>query len=70
MKISEARKKLEEFEKEVGDVELICMTAVDGEFFTEFGRALDIVTIPDENGKEEGPYVGLLNFDDDSVESE
>jgi len=49
MKISEAIKRLTEFQKEVGDVDLVMVTDVDGAFIVE-DRLLEIVEIPTETG--------------------
>lgn len=72
MKISEIRKKLEEFEKEVGDVEFVVMTEVDGRFCVESDRDIDIVTLPTEEDENlpEGPIVAVMNFGFDQVEGE
>lgn len=50
MKISEAIKILQEFEKKVGgDVPIVSVTDVDERFCIEFERTFDLIELPDEN---------------------
>lgn len=61
MKISEAIKQLEFALKEVGDVEIIHVEEVDGQFYMEWDRSFEIIGIPDEDDTEEEMVVGFVN---------
>lgn len=71
MKISEVKAVLERALKEVGDVEFIVNTEVDGQFCLEFGRDVDIIQVPvnDDNTQLE-TVVAVLNFNMDDMEQE
>ncbi len=49
MKISEAIVKLTQYQKEVGDVEFVVLTDLDGGFVVEHGRNCEIVELPNED---------------------
>lgn len=67
MKLSETIQLLQEFKDEVGDVEFVVMTEVDGQFYVEPNRTVDIVEFPAESGLPAGPIVAVLNFDPEAV---
>ena len=51
MKASEAAAKLMHLIDELGqDVDLVCLTDVDGRFAIDYNRDFDIIELPDENG--------------------
>jgi len=60
MKLREAIQKLQEFEKEVGDAEIVSLTEVDGRFCIEHGRVFDIIQLPDENDQLEAPVIAFM----------
>lgn len=66
MKLREAIQKLQEFEKEVGDAEIVSLTEVDGRFCIEYGRVFDIIQLPDENDQLEAPVIAFMEPVEDS----
>jgi hypothetical protein len=60
MKISQAIKYLQKVKKDEGDLEIVCMTEVDGAFCIEHGRVFDVIQLPGEDDELEGPIVAFM----------
>lgn len=63
MKISEAIEQLKAFKDQVGDVELVVVTDVDGQYIVE-NRDLDVVEILNEDETEMQTVVAFLESED------
>ena len=58
MKLSEAIKRLQEFEKEAGgDIPVVSMVDVDGAFCIEHDRIFDLIEIPDDDENLDNPQL-------------
>ena len=68
MKISDAIVQLQQIQAELGDLELVTVTDIDGTFMIEEGKIIDVIEIPDDDETTMYPVCAIMEpLDEDGL---